>query len=74
MKPDHREGYKESPPKRKHSFYLLEKSRASALCRKTLREAFEIRAVVVDHEVFLNPSESSSARGIKLVGLPYTVG
>jgi hypothetical protein len=46
----------------------------SALRRNTLREAFQVSAVVVNHEVFLNPSQSSSARAIKLVGLPSSIG
>jgi hypothetical protein len=39
-----------------------------------LRESFQVSAVVVNHEVFLNPSQTSSAMGIKLVGLPCSVG
>ena len=36
---------------------------------ETLREAFEISAVVVNHEVLLNPSQPSSAVGVKLLVL-----
>ena len=49
---------------------LLEKSRGFAFSWKTTRESFQITAIVVDHEVFLNPSQSSSSMCIKLVGLP----
>lgn len=38
-----------------------------------MREAFQVGAVVVNHEVFLNPSQPSPARGIKLVGLPCSI-
>lgn len=38
-----------------------------------MREAFEISAVVVNHEVLLNPSQPSSAVGIKFLGLEGTV-
>ena len=36
-----------------------------ALWRETLREAFEIGAVIVNHEVLLNPSQPSSAVGVQ---------
>jgi hypothetical protein len=44
-----------------------------ALRRGTLREASQVSAVVVNHEIFLNPSQSSSTWSIKLIGVPCTV-
>lgn len=38
-----------------------------------MRESLKIRAVVVDHEIPLNPSESSSGGRIQLVCFPTTV-
>jgi len=37
-----------------------------AFWRESTREPFEIRAIIIDHEVFLNPSESPPAISIEL--------
>ena len=46
---------------------------APALNRNALWESLKIVAVVIDHEVLLNPSQFSSAIGIKLVALPCSI-